>query len=429
MLGLTWASCWWLATRQNLASLRSLAWNGALPVLEAGVEEAFTQLRYTGITNLSANGWTDLRNGWFFKKRLVDQSSFFEVLIRKSEPPIIVSTGYVPAPSGDSERLLGSLRPSAVTSLAYVKRSARIDTARDCLFRAAILAQGRIEVEGGRVATDGFDSTDSRYSTRGRYDPARARATGDLGTTSREPNALSLGDAAVRGHVATGPGATVALSALGTIGDGQWVGQGTDRIQPGWEKEDLRVVIPEVRPPFQGDGLTPAAGRVGNTHYDFVLDHSANYQAPRLSGRVLVTAQATLWVTDSVRFGSGDFISIAPGASLRLYVSAPEAVIGGVLNADGAAGAFQYYGLPSNTALSLHAGEPFIGVVYAPQAVVSLSGVERGADPEFTGAFVVHDARIHGPARIHFDEALRAAFARGYVASAWHEIDPNAPIR
>src|SRR5205814_1260633 len=67
-------------------------------------------------------------------------------------------------------------------------------------------------------------------------------------------------------------------------------------------------------------------------------------------GKVLVTGNVTLWVTDTVFFGSGDFIYIAPGASLKLYVSAPEATIGGngVVNPGGKSTSFQYFGLPAN---------------------------------------------------------------------------------
>jgi hypothetical protein len=58
-----------MVSRQNASTMRSMAWNGAIPAVEAGIEEAMTQLHYTGITNLSANGWTWAVGGLYTKKR------------------------------------------------------------------------------------------------------------------------------------------------------------------------------------------------------------------------------------------------------------------------------------------------------------------------------------------------------------------------
>ena len=55
---------------ESQATFRSLAWNTAIPVTEAGIEEALTQLRYADTTNvnLSANGWTS-SGGMYSRQR------------------------------------------------------------------------------------------------------------------------------------------------------------------------------------------------------------------------------------------------------------------------------------------------------------------------------------------------------------------------
>src|ERR1044071_5137862 len=99
VVGLMLTSYLSMVSNQNRSTMRSLAWNAAVPVMEAGVEEALTHLRYTsGITNLSMNNWTTTGDGWYSKQHWLDAGSYYEVSIRQVEPPVIVSTAYVPAP-------------------------------------------------------------------------------------------------------------------------------------------------------------------------------------------------------------------------------------------------------------------------------------------------------------------------------------------
>ena len=96
MLGL--ATYLWLVSNHNLSTMRSLAWNSALTVAEAGAEEALTQVQYNDINHLSANAWVNLNNGWYYKKRYVDSVNYYEVMVKQVDPPVIISTATVPAP-------------------------------------------------------------------------------------------------------------------------------------------------------------------------------------------------------------------------------------------------------------------------------------------------------------------------------------------
>ena len=77
--------------------------------------------------------------------------------------------------------------------------------------------------------------------------------------------------------------------------------------------------------------------------YDFLLG-SGNYKIGTLSGDVLVTGNAVLYVTDDINTSS---ITIAPGATLKLYTSAPSIKLAGngVWNENGYATNFMLYGL------------------------------------------------------------------------------------
>src|SRR5437588_11779093 len=57
LIGLVLLSYLEIVQARTKVRARSLAWNTAIPVLEAGIEEALAHLHQDG-TNLSANSWT-----------------------------------------------------------------------------------------------------------------------------------------------------------------------------------------------------------------------------------------------------------------------------------------------------------------------------------------------------------------------------------
>ena len=59
VIGIALVSYLTLIANQNRSTYRSLSWNTCIPVLEAGIEEALTQIHYAGNTaNFGANQWT-----------------------------------------------------------------------------------------------------------------------------------------------------------------------------------------------------------------------------------------------------------------------------------------------------------------------------------------------------------------------------------
>jgi len=431
IIGLALASYLTLTSNQHLAVFRSTSWNGGIPVAEAGIEEALTQIYYTGITNLSANNWTWGTDRYYHKTRSVgNDGSYYEVAINPVDPPVIVSTAYVRAPLAPSSAfgmILGTLN-SGGTPNSYVKRRVQVNTMGSASVSGAMVAKGNIDFSGQNVTTDSFDSSDSNYSTSGKWDPAKAKASGDVRTNARDGKvaAIAVGNADIKGHVATGPLGVVNVGSGGSVGDLAWVNAGTAGIEPGYQTDDENIEIFDVKEPFSGGYFTPVGAKVGNIRYDYFLPLDGNYKLSSFGGKVLVTGNATLWVTDSVAFTGGDSIEIAPGASLKLYVSAATATIGGhgVINGDGSATSFAYYGLPTNTSLNMKANAAFTGTVYAPQADFHLGG--GSSNPyDFNGACVVNTVKMNGHFHFHYDEALRKVSTGRYVACSWNEVASN----
>src|SRR6266496_6632517 len=73
VIGIALVSYLTLVANQNRTTYHSQSWSGCIPVLEAGIEEALTQLNYDNgecLVNAEAHGWT-LANGLYSKSRTV----------------------------------------------------------------------------------------------------------------------------------------------------------------------------------------------------------------------------------------------------------------------------------------------------------------------------------------------------------------------
>jgi hypothetical protein len=179
-----------------------------------------------------------------------------------------------------------------------------------------------------------------------------------------------------------------------------------------------------VTPPFTS-GTIPPSGTVDGVTYAYILD-GGDWFVSSLSGKVLVRGDARLYVSSSLNLSGQDYLMITNGGSLKMYVEAEKASLGGqgVMNTSGLAIDFQYYGLPSNTSLSLSGNSAFVGVIYAPSAHLHLGG--GGKDTyDFVGSSVTASVKMNGNFNFHYDESLASGGPiRGYIPSSWNEVNP-----
>ena len=411
VIGIMLASYLKLVSSQNRATVRSQAWNGSIAILEAGIEEALTHLHHAGASssNWETDGWWAWENSHYKWRSLNGHYAF--VAISNSSPPVIYATGYSPV----------ALQSS------YVHRTVRVDTRQDGMFVKGLVAKGQIDMNGNNIETDSFDSADPNFSTGGHYDPTKTKDNGDVATNSGLVNSVSVGNADIKGTVSTGPGGSVSIGSNGVVGSAAWHAAGNSGAEPGFVSDDMNVAFPDVSAPFSGGYFTPSSGNVGGTNYTYVLS-SGDYQLSSLSlngtKKVLVTGDAVLYVTGNVSMSGNAYIAIDAGASLNMYVAGSSASLNGkgVINHTGNAQNFFYWGLNSNTSLSIGGNGEFSGVVYAPYADFSLSGGGSG-DNDFIGASVTKTVTMNGHFKFHYDEELgRIGPSRGFVVVAWNEI-------
>jgi hypothetical protein len=307
--------------------------------------------------------------------------------------PIIYSQGFVPAPY----------------SQGFISRLVQVTVTNSVVFTKAIQAKGSIDLNG-QSTVDSFDSSNTNYSTGGRYDPAKRRGNGNVATNSRGNPAIDAGNGHIYGICDTGPGGGCSITAGGGIGDLTW-GSG---IEPGYTNDDMNVSYPDLTLPdmtgwsvlssvntnYTGTltNFTSVKYMLGNQNYIYNGDFTIN------SGDVMVIyGIASLYVSGNFKMNSST-VYIAPGAQLNLYVNGSTTTFAGngVINDTGLAANFSYYGTTNNTTIKYAGGSTFTATLYAPEADFTLTG---GAS--FVGAVIINSYTSKSSnVALHYDESL-----------------------
>ena len=426
LIGLLLVCCLSLVNSQNQSVVRSQMWNVAIPLAEAGIEEAMAHLNNQNESSYAVNGWKQDGNNYSRPPRTIGEN-FYEVHINLADilKPVIVCTGYVRAPLVLERNATLAAANVNVSGVQYIARAVQVNAVKRPRFAKAMVAKQSIDMSGNDIQTDSFDSSDPNHSTtNGLYDPKTAMDKGDVSSTSGGTNILNVGNANIKGHLQTAPGGTVNLGPNSVVGSLAWHAGGNKGLEPGWSSDDLNIAFPDVERPFTGGGLTPSSGTVTGAVVKYLLT-GGKYEMSALTmnskERMVIAGDTTLMVNGDVKMLGG--IDIMPGASLKIYVAGANADFGGPgINNTGKAGNFQYYGLPSNTSLSLPSNGDFTGAIYAPSAHFKLGG-GGSTSLHFSGACVTKSIKVNGIYKFHFDEALMESGPwQNYVITSWVEL-------
>ena len=410
VLGLGLASYLTLARWQHTSTVRSQAWNAAMCMAEGGIEEALAQLNpsallFTTNINRGANGWSLLSDGMYHAPQRTMPDGSYDVAMTADTYPVLYATGYVTIPALS----------------ATVSRKVRVTTTTGSIFRGAMVALDDIDLKGFNITTDSFDSNDPNYSTGGLYDPAKRKANGDVASTA---GMINVQNAKVMGTLYTAPEGSYTIGPGGSVGTLGWVLGGSTGVESGHYKNDFNMDLPSVLPPYE-TGVPPESKIITGTNYTWVLGNLNYLYAGgaklQTGDKVLVTGKARLYVTGDFIMSGSSSIIIAPGASLELYVGGANTSLS-TLNNGGNCSTFSYYGLPSNTSITLGGNNVFLGSIYAPSAALTLSGGGNNIT-DFQGACAVRTIGMNGHFNFHFDENLRRKGPiRGYQITSWAEI-------
>ena len=439
IMGVVLASYLIMTSAQNRSVMRSQTWNSAIALTEAGIEDGMQLInKYAGafekLTNWSAtaaaDNWSQSGNVFYVRRYLGD--SYYDVWVTNVAShltPSIYARGYSKwhynvASSPSMFATIGPSEPRTTT----LDRSVYVRTKVDPIFNVAMAANRTIDFNGRNVQTDSFDSADPNHSDNGAYpfsDLSKTKDNGDVVTNDVLTNSMNFGNAKIKGQVKTGPKGTVKINN-GSVGDSAWVDGGNTGIQEGHSADDMNVVFPNPTLP-SGSYLTPLKGAylVNGVVYDYYLGNG-QYRLSSLgtgNWKMYIGGDATLWVYSDLTMSGTDILRIGTNASLRMYMTGGSARFGGqgVVNENGDASTFYYFGMPQNTSVNFSGNFSFTGVIYAPNADFQIGG--GGSDVyDFVGASVTKTVRMNGHYRFHYDENLRNnGMGRGYIATFWKE--------
>jgi hypothetical protein len=379
-------------------TVRSQRWNTAIPVLEAGIEEALTHLQ-DDINNPGANGWTlSTVSGQqvYSKQRTLANGSYFLVNIYNatvgaSNTPYIYSTGFVPSP---------------LSSTRYVSRTAKVTGTNQPLFTFALAAINTIQMNGNGLAADSFNSSKPALSTNGQYDPTKTSTNGNVASVY---GPVDFGNHSVSGSLYLGASASSTVPASQVSGS----------IYTDYNASFPDVVLPTTSwLPITTTtiGGTPAYNFTTSGDY-FVTDSSNIQVQPGVTVRVRVDTSS--FSPASIHIVSSNNVS---GTLILYQVSGSVTMSGSVTVDSGQAKNLYYYGLPGVTSITYGGSSSFVGVVYAPEANLTLNG--GGSGNGLVGASVTKSIiAINGHYSFHFDEDLLSSGpSRAYVVTSWKEL-------
>ncbi len=408
IMGIGLASYLSLTSNQSRAITRSQSYNAIIPVSEAGIEEAMSQINVTN--NWGGNSWTlvngmTLSNGvsltgnYYYKQRTLS-SGRYTVAISQSSPPTIYSQGYVVAYPRTNE----------------ISRTVRVTTLGGALFSKGLVAKGNVSWSGN-IVTDSFDSQDPAHSTNGRYNAATRKDVGSVGSVN---GVITMGGGDIYGSAATGP---TGSCTGGTVGDAAFIAANSgSAIQSGHYANNMNVSFPDgVLPSDWGAAGGPwtlgSSPHVINTAGDYVISSIANGE------NMTVNAKVRLYVQGSIAMQGQSVINITTNGSLTMYVGGDCALGGnGVQNATADALKFSLVGLSTCTSVTLHGNASFTGTIYAPSADFDAGG---GGNDNYdcVGAVIAKTISMNGHFDFHYDENLgKNGPIKAWSVGSWTEL-------
>ena len=396
-----------LVSNENQAVGRAQSWNAAMPMAEAGVEEALTQLKYAGNgTNLATNGWTLESDGLYHKSRTLSSASYYAVAIQPATDPVIWSTGYVSAP----------------ISGGYISRLVKVQALPGPSFGKGVTAKGTISFSGNAYM-------DSYNITNGVYDTGDPTSTGVVLTDTNVAGAISLSGSPschITGTVDTGAGSgTLITGANNPVGSSNFVASGgsgaSPDVQSGYYNNNANYQFNDAAVPSFSSYYTSFT-TLGSSNIAGVSGQTTYYEVSSISQSLMVYGNVTIYVTSTgsaISLAGQSDIEIATNSTLTLYVAGSVSIAGnGVVNDTGLAKALTVYGLPTCTSFSYHGNANFVGVIDAPEADFSLTG-----NAAAIGAFVVNSFSAVGNGGVHWDTSLASTGA--FLINNWNEMSLN----
>jgi hypothetical protein len=411
ILGTVLATYMVLTSQENLKVKRSIGWNAALPMAEAGIEDACSHLSWNP-TNFdwSSDGWAINTNSGAYNKTRFLGDGYYSTDIDGWVGGVvtITSKGYAAWTGGSN----------------YISRTVVVNAQTPTPVYPSGLIAFNIDF-GGTFNADSFDSRTNLYSTGGQYDPKKRTANALVASRPGSTGFNVAGTVDIRGNVATGPGGIVTVSGSGIVGDLAYNTKGT--IQPGHVTNNFNTVYPPV--PFipfntnSGSTRIATSGTNGSgTTFNYVLTNAHyNYYLPSVaagSTMFVSVPGCRLWIQGGTDIPVITFDNnpTNPPPTLQLLFGGPNLTLPkNDCSFNNSPPQYWLIGLPSCASLKWTGGT-FIGVIYAPTMALSSQG-----NADLQGAIVANSFACTGTFDFHYDAATGETKAKPFQIIAWAE--------
>jgi hypothetical protein len=458
-----------LVQQQNTLSVRSQAWNLAIAVTEAGIEEGLQAINSSG-GNLQSAEWTFDGTYYCRSNNMLDGNSYVIWIKGPTDLfPEITSRSYINLPTLAAAPSLTMFAAVGLDSSGSktVTRAVRVTCSKNptTLFTAAMVSKHTVNLNGNGVAADSYDSSNPAKSTNGQYDPTKY--TGDFGDVATVDSLIvGVQNANIYGKLHTGPNGGYSMGPQGGVGTHTWQAAHGGGLQPGYFLQDANFTFPDTALPDTSTGyLTPQPlnvifptnsviptfhtldnalwwllpnpippGLVTNFNkknavtgyswttfvtntvyvtnrlYDNVLEANGKYVSSGLHGTTIVQGpNVKLVLPNGLDGGENLFFNYTDNANpgLTVYAGGTSASISGnqYVNPSGFAGSLLIYCAPTVTSFTLNGNGQFTGVLVAPNADLAMHG-GGNSDMDFCGSLMVNSVGLNGHFKFHWDESL-----------------------
>ncbi len=206
--------------QQNFLSARSQAWNMAIAVTEAGIEEGLQQLNSNSTTSLASDGWAYDGSAYWRSNNMGNGNSYaVYIYFTNAFSPVLIARAFTtpPAMAQNSSTFFAAVGVNASSST--VTRAVKVTCAKPNVFNAVLVAKHRIDLQGNHVYSDSYDSSSPAKSLNGKYNSSLYSGDkGDMATNGGVEDTFGGGNANIYGKIHTGPNCPVTIGSQGGIG-------------------------------------------------------------------------------------------------------------------------------------------------------------------------------------------------------------------
>jgi Tfp pilus assembly protein PilX len=381
---------------------RAQHWHSALAIAESGVEEGMCQLNSSG--SAAANGWSQSGNTYTLSSRPFGEGTYSVSLQMASSgtQATIYSTGTVTAP---------------ITG-AVIKRAVKVLAGNQGYFNVGMGALSGITGKGNAgIMVDSWNSHDTNniQDSNGQYNQYHG-TNGNIALVSGQ---AALQNQNINGALYLGPQATTSGSTPPTGGVyNDWNGNFPDVVYPTVDTNGNAIYQQPMPTPITiGSGKNAiTAIDLTSSGYYIVLDNSSIVVEPGVTATLLI--HTTSWTPSNVIINGGTTNSGTIIAYQEQGVADLSSFQGAI---NGRPENFIYYGLTTqSTGITFGGNGTFVGVIYAPEADITLKGGGNGNN--IVGAVIGKTITVNGHYDIHYDESLARLFSSVFVVTSWEEL-------